>query len=1042
MRLLSLRAALCGLWLLTIPSISLGQTADAPPQAKQLTRGVVIEGRIQASETHRFSVALNADEVAVVKLNQIETPLNVAVFCGTERHYERLAGWDGKLRTRPIILGAEQPTTYVLALTPPDAKQAGRYSITLEAQRPATAADRRRLTAFTLFQTAQQTRRQRTNEALRTALEQFQQALANYEAAEDNDGASETLTTLGLIYDNLGETQRAIECYQRALPLRRSISEPHALIQLLNNLGRAYDNAGEKRQAVATYRQAVGLVEAIQDPETIAVLYTNLGYTLDILGEKQEALDLLERAITLARQVGCTDCEGDALNNQGLVYESLGSLARAREHIERAVAVYRQLNNRRSLAIALTNLARVQSKQGELELARRTLEEALPLRRAGGDKRGEAYTLTGLGSIHVAQQQPEPSLRYFDQALSLRRETGDRRGEAVTLASIAQTQLLLGRPGPAETTFEQALDIFQAISDRNNTSTILYWLAKLRRDAGDLTAARDRIEQSITIAESLRTKVASQELRSTYFASIKDYYDLYIDILMQLHRRQPTAGFDAQALQVAERARARTLLDLLTEANATVRQGADPELLARERDLQSRLATLTDRLTILMVRNAPEPQRQALRQDLAHLAEDLARVRQTIRERNPRYADLTQPTPPTVAELQQQCRDADTTLLFYSLGETRSYAWAVTRQGLRSFELLPRHTINAAAQLFWRVCQQPTTDPTADGAALARLILAPLGRALDTKRLVIVPDEGLHYTPFAALPDPLRPGHQLVERCELINLPSATALLAQRRHRVERPAPHGEVAILADPVFDLDDPRLSHSRTTNPQPDQTREIGLKLAGDRLKQAAQHVELLPDDTAELTIPRLPGTRREADAITACFPTSRRLRLTDFDANREALLAGEAAKYRILHIASHGLMDNEQPELSSLILSRFAPDGRPQEGTVGLADIFNLPLAAELVVLSACKTGLGAYVRGEGLVGLTRGFMYAGAPQVVVSLWSISDRATARLMTDFYRALQRKQPTAGALRAAQLSLLRDTNYRHPFFWAAFQLQGEWQ
>jgi tetratricopeptide (TPR) repeat protein len=647
--------------------------APAPPEATALLRGQVIEGHLASGATRHYQVALAAGEFAVVMVGQIGTTLHVAVAGDDGRRLERVAGWDGRSRTRPVLLLADAATTCRITITNHE-RQAGAFFVHLTTHRPATDVDRQRFTAFEAFQSAQRTRQKNIKTALESAAEQLHQALTAYQAANDTDGEAETLVTLGLIYDNLGQTQRAIECYERALPLRRASSDLAGLMQVFNNLALAYDHAGEKRRAVDYYRQAVAQADTLRDHKSGSVLRTNLGYTLDILGEKQEALNLLEQAVDLARQISEPEIEADALNNQGLVYESLGLLPRAQEHLERAISIYRQRNDRRSLAVALTNLARVHSKAGRLEPARLALEEALPLRRETGDKRGEANTLTGLGNISVAQDKPDFGQRCFEQALVLRRETGDKRGEGVTLAALAATFTRLGQPATAQTHYEQALALFQAVGDRTSEANILYQLARLHRQARDFPAARARIEPAIALVENLRTKVASRELRSAYFASVRDYYDLYIDILMQLHRQQPDAGLHAQALHVSERARARSLLDLLAEANVSIRQGIDPELQNRERQLQSRLAAAADRLTILLVRQAPESERQALREEITSLSEALDRTRREIRARHPHYAALTQPTPPTVAELQQRLLDANTVLLVYHLGEFHSYA--------------------------------------------------------------------------------------------------------------------------------------------------------------------------------------------------------------------------------------------------------------------------------------------------------------------------------------------------------------------------------
>jgi CHAT domain-containing protein/Flp pilus assembly protein TadD len=1024
--------------------------APAPPEATPLIRGQVIEGNLASGETRHYQVSLAAGEFAVVMVGQVGVELHVAVAGDDGRRLEQLAGWNGISRARPVLLLADTATTCRITITNHE-RQAGAFFVHLTTHRPAADVDRQRFTAFETLQSAQRTRQKNTKAALESAVEQLHQALTAYQAANDADGEAETLVTLGLVYDNLGQTRRAIECYERTLPLRRASGEPAGLMQVFNNLARAYDQSGEKRRAVDYYRQAVAQADALRDHKSGSILRTNLGYTLDILGEKQEALDLLEQAVALARQASNPPSKPMPSTTRD---SSMNPSACCR-------APRNALNGPSASTASSTTGApspwpsptwRVSTpKPAGLNRPGSPLKKPSPC--AGKPATNAVKPIPSPDSATSALRRTSPNLgqRYFEQALVLRRETGDKRGEGVTLASLAATFTRLGQPATAQTHYEQALALFQAIGDRTGEANILYQLARLHRQAQDFPAACARIEPAIAIVENLRTKVAGQELRSAYFASVREYYNLYIDILMQLHRQQPDAGLHAQALHVSERARARSLLDLLAEANVSIRQGIDPELQNRERQLQSRLAAAADRLTILLVRQAPEPERQAMREEIASLSEEFDRTRREIRARHPHYAALTQPTPPTAAELQQRLLDANTVLLVYHLGEFHSYAWVLTPDRLTSFELLPGNTINAAARLFWQACQQPTHDPTADGEALAQLVLAPLAHHLTGQRLVIIADEGLHYVPFAALPDPRHPGRLLVERHELIHIPSATALMAQLQRTAERPAPKGELAVLADPVFDIDDPRLpgqALARAAHPMagpPAETREIGLKVAQSKLTQAAQHAGLLADDADEdaaLTIPRLPGTRREADAILALVPKSRRLSMTDFEANRENLLTGDLARYRILHIASHGLVDNERPELSSLLVSRFDATGQPREGVVGLPDIFNLQLSAELVVLSACKTGLGTFVRGEGLVGLTRGFMYAGASQIVVSLWSISDQSTARLMTHFYRALLRdKRPPAAALRQAQLDMRRESRYRHPFFWAPFQVHGQW-
>jgi CHAT domain-containing protein len=333
------------------------------------------------------------------------------------------------------------------------------------------------------------------------------------------------------------------------------------------------------------------------------------------------------------------------------------------------------------------------------------------------------------------------------------------------------------------------------------------------------------------------------------------------------------------------------------------------------------------------------------------------------------------------------------------------------------------------------------------------MILLPAAARLGQRRLLIVADGALQYVPFAALPDPGDGGRQAVGKNtappvsnaqpllaahEIISLPSASTLAVLRQELRGRPTAPKMLAIFADPVFANDDVRRkaaalrpSSKSGTKPLPSERSLLHEE------ETAASSVN------GKLLIPRLPYTRQEAARILSLAPNGANLMALDYQANRATATSAELAQYRYLHFATHGVLDTERPGLSALVLSLVDEMGQPQDGFLRAHEIYNLKLPAELVVLSACQTGLGKEVRGEGLLGLTRGFMYAGAARVVVSLWSVNDRATAELMTKFYRhLLQEHQRPAAALRAAQLEMWKQKQWQAPYYWAAFVLQGDWR
>jgi CHAT domain-containing protein len=330
--------------------------------------------------------------------------------------------------------------------------------------------------------------------------------------------------------------------------------------------------------------------------------------------------------------------------------------------------------------------------------------------------------------------------------------------------------------------------------------------------------------------------------------------------------------------------------------------------------------------------------------------------------------------------------------------------------------------------------------------------LGPVSGLLTRERLVIVSDGALQYVPFAALPAPPGPSERnsadddapLVLEHEVTNLPSASVLAELRRQAQDRAAPPKSVAVLADPVFDTKDERITHPDTADVLSELATDAAESIQADgrRGLQRAPANSIL-GSPPDIMLDRLLWTRVEAAQIMKVTPAGTGFLAQDFAANLTTALSPALAQYRIVHFATHAVSDSEHPERSGLVLSLFDSRGRPENGFLSLQQIYGLNLPADLVVLSACETGLGREIGGEGLVGLVRGFMYAGATRVIASLWSVDDEVTAHLMAHFYRGLeQEKLSPAAALRAAQLAVRTEKKWRPPYYWAGFQLQGEWR
>jgi CHAT domain-containing protein len=551
----------------------------------------------------------------------------------------------------------------------------------------------------------------------------------------------------------------------------------------------------------------------------------------------------------------------------------------------------------------------------------------------------------------------------------------------------------------------------------------LYNRAYIERDRGNFDSALTQIEDAIAIVENLPTNIPREELRASYFATVQGYYQLHSDLLMQRHRQSPGKGYDAQAWEMSDRTRARTLIEHLTETGANIRSDADPKLLEQERNLLQQLNSINYQKYQLLSGQHTQQEIDEIKQKIATNLAQLDQLKVQIRLSSSRYAAIKYPPPLTLQEIQQQVLDEDTILLEYSLGEERSYLWAVTKSSITSYQLPKRSEIESAVKIF-RESITSSAAKLESGIPLSRIILAPIASQLGNKRLLIVADGALQYVPFAALPIPSSPSTPLLVRNEIITLPSASLIAIQRQQRQNRPMAAKNIAVIADPVFNLNDPRLPNRVTNSAQSLPTRNLGLGRGGFQFD-------------------RLPYTRTEAEKILALVPENQRLQALDFEADRATVTNPNLAKYKIIHFATHMVLDDVNHELSGIVLSLYDRNGKSQDGFLYLYEIYNLNLPAELVVLSGDKTSLGKDVKGEGLISLTRGFLSAGAKQVVGSLSSVNDAATSELMAKFYqKMLQEGQKPAAALREAQLEMWNSGQWQSPYYWAAFTVQGDWR
>jgi CHAT domain-containing protein/tetratricopeptide (TPR) repeat protein len=1038
-----------------------------------LERSAVMRGELAGGGRRSYVVRVHVGQLTRVVVDQRGIDVSWTLRAPTGEPVAAVEA-GGSCGAASLLAGGEVAGDYQLELRAAEADAAaGRYEITLEDARPAAPSDDQRLAAQKACSEGVEQRRENTASSRRRAVARLETGLALWREVGDTAQQMVALFELGAVSAELGENAQAGVFFERALPLVAGLADRRWESVLLKGIGEAAALTGGALKAIDSLRKAQALMGAAGDRRGELETLIDLGFAQDLLGRKDLALEYDEQALALSRAIGDRSNEGTVLNNIGsirdtlgerqqaiaayklalplrdaagraetqnnigVLYASLGDAGSALDYLERALKAVRALGHRDEEARMLHNVGATHADLKQTAQALEAYGQALALFRQLGDSRGESGVLDRLGLLYHTTGDQLRAFEHLEKALAIRKAHGDRANVAITLHGLAQVHRVLGHAGRALALEDEALALSREVGLREVEASILHERALLQGAAGDLAGARESIEATIILVEELRSRAPTPDLRTSFLAAVHSYYECDVDVLMRLHGERPKEGWNARALEASEQGRGRSLLDLLAEADVDLRQGVDVALLARERSLRQRLGAAAERQLQGLAGQRGDGA-AALAREIQTLATESEDVRAEIQQTSPRYAELMQPRPLGVAEIQAELLDDDTMLLEYALGEERSYVWAVTPAAISSHELPPRREIEAAAL---RLYQQLTERGGGSGSGLAyrgaaanlsRMILAPVADALGTKRLLIVPDGALHYVPFAALPSPVsRTGvaqAPLAVHHELVHAASASALGPLRRQAAGRPVPAKTALVLADPVFDDLDNRVRRQSRTAPPPVAEQQRALNGAGLRGPGGR--------------IARLPYTRQEAATLSNLAPGQVSLAL-DFQASRDRFLSADVASHRIVHIATHGVLNDEHPELSGLVLSLVDKAGRPLDGFLSLSEIYNLRLPVDLVVLSACQTALGKPVRGEGLVGLTRGFFYAGATRILASLWRVDEVATARLMQLFYDGLLRKGlPPTAALRAAQIGLARETRFQHPYYWAGFVLQGDWR
>jgi len=858
------------------------------------------------------------------------------------------------------------------------------------------------------------------------AVENLQDALRIWEELGDRYELANTYYCLGTIQYDRGELDAALESLTRALAARPEKADMDGQASALTGIASIYRDLGEGDKALEMYRQALDLSRSAGDRNDEATVLQNIASIYLRRGEVQQALELFTDALEIHRDLGNRAPEARVLSYLGATSLYLGDSDQALSHYTRALEIHQELNNEVWEGYAQRDIGWVYDLRGEPGVALEHYTRARDISLKLNDRRIQGASFHGMGRARLALGEPREAIELLEQAVAIFQETGNALGEINALVDLGRAAQALPDPQRAAELFYRARDLSRQRKTLVAEASAQSAVARLERDRGNFPEAAVAIEDALRIVESIRPKVATQRQRVSFFASRREYYDFYIDLQMRLHERDPAGGHLAAALAESEKARARGLLDLLAEGRLDVRRGISADLKQREEEIENRISLLQGDLLDDLSRGGKQASR--IEAELDRAEEERERIEWQIQREHPHYAAFRNPAPLAPERIQAMLNDR-TALLEYTVGKESSYLFVVTQDRVEGFRLPPAGDLNEFVEALRGTLQDPGRRLRARYVEAAyrlyEILVKPAERMLRGKpHLIVSPDGPLLLLSFEALLTSLADRGSgygglpyLIREKSLTYVPSASVfaeLGASSGGTVPAGSGAGLFVGFADPAYD---------RASAP-------AGPAAAGP-LARTLQDAGLPSPQ-------RLPHSRGELQEIAGLFPAAQVRQYLDAEASEENVKQNPTLREaRWIHFAVHGFVDEARPEYSGLVLS--LDDDPKENGLLQVYEIFNLDLTADLVVLSACETALGKNVRGEGLLGVSRALLYAGAASVVVSLWQVADTSTSELMVRFYRHLRASGDKAEALRLSKLELIQEGRYDRPYYWAPFILIG---
>ncbi len=808
------------------------------------------------------------------------------------------------------------------------------------------------------------------------------------------------------------------ESFKKAIDLARSIKSKEHELKCLRQLSFNFYDQKRFQEFYSLNESALALARALNHKKEEGRCLNNIGLFYYHIDNYSEALGHYEKALEIARSINNEEEENLILTNSAAIYMDLGDYDRALDYSIQALELDKKLKDKQSVSKDLNNIGIIYRRKGvisdnkeylliSLDYYNKSLEIALEIK----DLITEIKVLNNIGSIYFHLSENAKSLEFFKRALAKAETVQDIEEMSIILNNIGIVYAQLGNYEESTRYYQRVIDLALQTQGNKVLWEAFFEIANSYRNQGQLSAALENYRRSISVIENIRSTISLEELKATYLGTDKriDAYHNLISLFIQLYRDNHDPEYAAEAYGNFERAKARAFLDSIEVSKIDLSKGIDQRLLNRETDLMNDISQLHTKLLIPQLSSA---QRDEISQDLEEHEAQLESVRREIRDASPVYANLKYPKTLTLEEAQHGLIDGETACFAYLLAKERSYGFAITSRDIKIFPLPDRKELQRKVQGYLMAITDVTDTDFHLGQELYDSLIRP-GTSSGIKRLIIVPDDVLYFLPFETLLTGDKNGEWLIKDYSIAYAPSLSALreLIDRQkangHRTER-----DLLALGDPSFGAN---------------ETKPV---IGGGDVIQDSRYQD-------ETKFSRLKYSGVEIEKIARLFKPSRRTILERDNASEENFKNQKLADFRVIHFATHAFIDDSKPARSAIVL---ALDEDPREdGFLQTREIFNLKMQADLVVLSACQTGLGQYIRGEGIEGLSRAFFYAGSSSVLLSLWAVNDQASYQLLERFYVHLRSARPVMDSLRLAKLEMIDSGVLSHPYYWAGFVVSG---